>query len=131
MEPLMYYFAECRNRPFVWGEHDCVTFVATCLDLQHGTNYRHIVRSRFQCFGAGDYARLTKRIPLSERVTEIMGEPVSADKLKDGDLALISNGRLPSLGIVIWPVVFSPSDEGLLPVTFDRVIRGWTACRTH
>ena len=131
---LAHFIEECRERPFVWGEHDCCLFCADAAVLICGTDpaepYRgkyHDEQSAWQAlsdYGDGTIAGAWSRCFL----------PVELNQIQRGDVCLFTarydaeteQARYAcalSFGGKLW--VITPGDTGLRTLPLSRAVQAW------
>lgn len=108
-----------ERRPFKWGEHDCCTFAAACVEARTGR------RLALPQWGSEAEAQglLAERGGLHGAVTKLLGEPVPPLMARAGDvvLALDAEGR-ELLAVCAGSVLVAPAARGLsaMPLTAGR-----------
>lgn len=92
------YLNECRKKPFVWGEHDCILFAAKAIEVITGENLYNSYLGYTDEKGAQEV--LQAHGGLSAIVRSHLGEGEKNFKMAHrGDLALMKLGR-ETIGIV-------------------------------
>jgi hypothetical protein len=76
-----------KSRPFVWGTHDCASFVSRVVEALTGINWKDTFLAYTDAAGAQDI--LNEQGSLEELVTECLGEPIPALTAQRGDVCLI------------------------------------------
>ena len=90
-----------RDRPFVWGEHDCTLFAANCVQAMTGHDYAEGYRGSYSDALSG--ARLIAQLGgMAAIATTALGYPVPLACVGRGDVVLLEDlkGRQ-SLGICL------------------------------
>jgi hypothetical protein len=83
-----------RSRPFAYGSHDCLQFVARCVHAMTGVNHA-------ASFGSYDdpTALLEVHDGVSGILTMLFGEPLHPSLAQEGDIVLAVIGERESAGI--------------------------------
>lgn len=116
-------FANLHTK-FEWGKFDCCLFPAKCVDAMTGKSFEAEIKRHYS-----DKKTAIKWLKdggnLEGLTTSYLGEPVKADKLVRGDVALIKHGNGKSLSIYDGDYVIGASHNGLLFLPSDCVLKGW------
>jgi len=128
-ERLEAYLADCRTRPFAWGEHDCVRFAAGWIKQATGTDpapqtrggYHSsdtAMRTLWRCYSTAD---------LLAAVTAVLGPPLDSPRLAfRGDVAAVSTPDGPALGVVVGArIACLARPAGLTFPSLARAIAAW------
>lgn len=112
--------------PFHYGQHDCCLFVAYVLDRMCDSNYVQRVK---QAYGYVDELSaidiLQDHGGLRKVVTEWLGEPISIEQAKPGDVALLRVGSRVSLGIIEAHNVLGAAFKGVEAVPLRYAECAW------
>lgn len=118
------FLLDVRDKPFVWGEHDCVTFAARAMQIRTGRN----PLATITWSSAEEAVRELKKFGgLRAAVTSVLGEPTHILGAKIGDIALIHDRKTDRdlLGVFHDGFVVCPSESGLAMVPTDWVVCRW------
>lgn len=127
------YLATWNARPFVLGSSDCVTFTATWVDREIGTDYMQRVRTEFNYTstlgalrtinGAGSFQALAE---------QMLGCPGTCAELLTtapfelGDIALYLNGvGVQTFGVLGEKMIYGPDRWGVSASRLDRLTHYW------
>jgi len=79
------YIQQNLDRPFEWGQHDCVTFAANWLKLSTGVDYLSDLKSWTT---AKEAAKQIKSVGGLENALDTRLKRINPNMAKDGDVAL-------------------------------------------
>ena len=113
-----------RNRPFVWGEHDCCLWAAYCVRLLTGVDHAAVWRG-YYTDARGGLKLLAKSGGVEALATAALGAPIAAKQAQRGDVVLVKAGRRTALGVCVGPTVAAPGVDGLLFVPMSQWIKAW------
>jgi hypothetical protein len=120
-----------RERQFVWGEHDCVTFAAACVTAITGADP---LANLPRWSNATTARRAVEAVGgLDAALTERFGAAVPPAYAQRGDLGLMYADRSPVTGATLavclgeWWV--APADTGLGRVRLDAIEAAWRVGR--
>ena len=117
-----------RDAPFVWGQHDCCTFAAGCVEAVTGVDPMEPL------YGLYDDRRSAVRIirghgglaKFVDRVLQCEGFGMtSAPCLMRGDVCMVRHDRSRICGVVLGSDVIVPGLSGLMAISRDAVMAGW------
>lgn len=113
-----------ENKPFVWGENDCCTFAARCVDAMTGSDWVEDLSNYYwDQKSAREYIADSGGIEAA--VTNRIGEPVPPMLARRGDVCLLETGTGYGLGICAGRSALTPSDSGLVATPMSKVIKAW------
>jgi hypothetical protein len=128
-ERLEAYLAACRDRRFVWGEHDCVCFAAGWVAQATGTDPaphsrgvydspETALETLWRCYSTAD---------LVAAVTTVLGTPLDSPRLaRRGDLAAVPTSDGPALGVVVGArIACLARPAGLTFPSLTKAIAAW------
>lgn len=113
-----------QDKPFVWGEHDCILFGAGILDAMTGGDFVARVKAKYVYASASEAARLTPN-GLQPLIEEFLGPALHPSCLTMGDLVLCAWGKRESLCVHDGMQIIGPEDIGLGRVAYSAAIAGW------
>lgn len=91
---LAKYFAEKKDKPFIWGENDCCRFADGAVIAMTGQS----MMKSFNYTNEKQALRLLKT-GLKELTSKELGESIKPALAKRGDVVLIHRGEMPALAI--------------------------------
>lgn len=113
IELLSDYIRQAQVKSFEWGVHDCATFAAGAIEVMTGNRIEfedlRAVRS------AEEVIIALRRQPLRDRVTMILGPPISVNFAARGDVVLEAESDREALGICFGEFSFFLMPLGLIP----------------
>lgn len=105
-----------RARPFAWGEHDCCTWAAECVQAVTGTDPLADLRGTWHSAEAAQ-AVLQRLGGLRAAVDARLGEPLPSVHLAQrGDVVLLAVGNTMALGVCMGRVAVAPGPDGLVRI---------------
>lgn len=112
-----------RAEPFSWGNNDCATFAAGCVEALTGERVLDFVNMPTS-------ARRAMRVVrdaggMRRAVSLILGEFVAPVFARPGDVVLLRVGRHHALGICNGTVAFGPSHVGVASVDMRCAECAW------
>lgn len=113
-ERLFEVIDEARHKPFKWGEWDCTTFAAACVEAMTGEDPMSEFRDRYEDEESGKEA--LKELgggSLYSVLKRKFGKPVPVAFAQRGDLALAKTEQGPTVFVVLGEKMVGPGDEGL------------------
>ena len=112
---------EWNDKPFVWGETDCVMFIVEV--AQAISDQQITVRKQGQYTTERGALKQIKSFgaDLAELVTLRFGEPIARNFAQRGDLLMHGN----NLGICIGPAGVFRTPEGLVYIDLSDCSRAW------
>jgi hypothetical protein len=118
--------AAARERPFVWGWHDCPTFTfETRTALTGGPDTATLWRGRYHCHLGGQ--RLLRRLgwrSLAEMGCDLLGAPLPTPMLAQrGDIVLGPEAR--GFGICVGSHALGMAPAGLTAVALQDCTFAW------
>ena len=117
-ERLYDYLDACRDRPFVWGSHDCATLAVGAVEAMTG-----VVLWEPRYRDARGAAHYMDKHPI-EGVVDALLERIPPASAQRGDVVLLSLGR-PTLGVCVGIEAAAPADLGLCTVPMSSAIAAW------
>lgn len=126
-ERLAAFLAERQERPFAWGEQDCVSLAADAAVVLTGRDPLAAYRGRYE--SEDDAYALVGEDGLVAFVARLMAEfgapecPVSL--AQRGDWAMVSVGNQFVTGIVAGETVAAPGVRRLAYVPLKRAVAAW------
>lgn len=111
------------QRPFEWGQHDCMLFPADAVLAMTGVDPAKEWRGRYSTrIGA---ARILRKVIAagdgSAVVRSILPE-IAPLLASDGDIAAVEQDGLRIMGVIIGPMFASPGPDVLAFVSRDEVV---------
>jgi hypothetical protein len=115
-----------RDRPFVWGQHDCATWAFDLRrDLTGGPDHAALWRGRYRT--AGGCLRVLRRTgweTLEAGGRALLGTPLADPRLAQrGDLVL--GGAPEAFGVVAGAHVIFVAPDGLVSLPLSRARLAW------
>ena len=125
IELLADYLQEARSKAFEWGRHDCATFAAGSVELITG---RHIEFQDLRGVRSSEEVIVAlRKQSLKERVTLILGPPISVGLAKRGDIVLEeSESEREALGVCFGEFSFFLLPVGITPKPTLYCLRAWS-----
>lgn len=116
-----------RLLPFIWGVHDCVTFVAHCVDAMTGSD--HVARMQRETAYHSEeeaYAVIASHGGWVGLISEFLGDhEETALYAAPGDVVLVINADREMLGIIIGHHVVAAAEEGLATLPYENIVTVW------
>jgi hypothetical protein len=113
-----------RQRPFVWGTHDCAAFAtAITADLTGEDPVAHLRGSYVSAFGAERV--MAEHGGLAALVSRYYGEPVTIAQAGRGDLVLAERDNGPALGVCLGGVAAFAGPDGLAFLKMTECRQAW------
>ena len=116
-----------RERPFVWGTHDCCTFAADAMQAVAGIDPAAPWRGAYDteagalaCLDEGGLEATVARVLAEAGVPEC---PLRAAQRGDWVLAVVANE--PLLGVVVGARIAVPGLDGLRFLPMSAAVRAW------
>ena len=127
-ERLAAAVAEARDRPFVWGRHDCVLFAADCVAAMTGVDLAAGVRGRYRTpGGAARHLARDWRVGSAEGLaTRLLGPAGPARHARRGDVVAVPTKLGPALGVCLGARAAFVSREGLAFVPLAAATASWS-----
>jgi len=103
------YVDETERTPFAYGTHDCLLWVAGAVERLTGVDHAADYRGRYASLAAG------KRL-IGMSLLKFVGErlpQIDVAKARDGDVAVVRQGREWGFGIFIGALIYLPTISGL------------------
>jgi|ERR1700675_387735 len=130
---LSAFFEERKERPFVWGEHDCALFAADAVLVMTGVDLAGTLREKKYSDALGVRAVLRQieatSVPeLMDWIAELHGlREIPVPFAQRGDLAMLNHEALQALGIVSLDGldVISPGKDRLVANPTRYATRAW------
>lgn len=114
-----------RDKPHVWGEHDCATFAADCILAITGQDVMGVFRDRYTSpLGA---ARVIKNEGYSslEDMVASFNETCDPQQCRRGDVVICEGEHGDFLAVVMGHYAVAPSPTGLVQVHLKFAKRGF------
>ena len=109
--------------PFVWGVHDCCTFVADAIEAMTGRDVMESVRGYSTALQAQRLAH--ERGGLQAAVTGLLGDPVSPALVTVGDVLLLRHDDMELLTLCNGTCAIGPGPSGLVTLAAPEVVAAW------
>jgi hypothetical protein len=119
------YIRMALDRPFVWGESDCVLFAFGALKARTGRDYLRIPVTWHTALEAN---RLLKELGgMRAFITSQLGEPCGVLRAGTGDVALVNDpiDDAELLGVCHGDVVLCPASLGLAMLPLRSAVCAW------
>lgn len=115
-----------RDKPFVWGTHDCALFAAECVQAVTGRDYAAPFFGQYDSV-AGASALLDSHGGLEGIVAAAGFAEIPPAFATRGDLALVENDGRELLGVLELSgrFVAAPGAEGLLLLPLSQARKAW------
>lgn len=119
-----------RHVPFAWNVHDCVLFLARCVDAQLGTRFEFNIPRDYKYDGPISALRVVKEAGGWEPIiSRYLGPPVPVQALEFGD-AVLGHGpepfeRTSMLGVCDEELFIAPDSLGLAWLPMSHALMGW------
>jgi hypothetical protein len=98
------------DTPFRWGEHDCCTFAALCIDVMTGSEYLDALQQEY--FDEKSAQRfIWESGGLVKAISLFLGE--QSDTSRTGDCVVFEQRGTPKCGIVFGPLIVAAAEDGL------------------
>jgi hypothetical protein len=134
-ERLTAYLRQVKDRPFLWGEHDCLTFTNSCWRAMHGSGWADDWLGRYmlnasngrKCMGRDQLRRefgyFSFVQAVDDRLTQVKHIPprgalVATDKVKRWAIGY-------GLGICVGSKCAFLSDNGVIYLPVTNIARAW------
>jgi hypothetical protein len=119
--------AAAAARPFAWGVHDCLTWVAEVRCALTGADGAQAWRGSYHTrFGAMRALHLRGFETLEAAISSVLGPPLTGVLLAmRGDVVTLRGDRFDAAGICIGADAVFVAEAGLLPVPLDRCALAW------
>lgn len=132
LAPFEAELAAAARRPFVWGEHDCVTFAARCWLARTGVD----ALAGFAWGSEAEAAVLLAQMGgLRAAVTSRLGEPVAPLLAAMGDVVLAQDPHADQprelLAVCVGPHLVAPSARGRQVLQLEHGVCCWKAGVAH
>jgi hypothetical protein len=116
-----------RDKPFVWGQHDCGLFAADCVLAMTDTDPAALYRGQY---ADEERARATMLAlaggGLRAAWTRALGPAMNNVRMaRRGDVALVEIGGVEAAGIVVGSRVACTTEGGLVMVPAHRIVAAW------
>ena len=122
-EALADYVDQRRGMPHQWGSNDCCRFVAGAVHAMTGRDPMADVRGIKTARAA---ARVLRRAPLRELVTQRLGEPLPSPLLAQrGDVVLVQQGNEHLLAVCLGEAWAAPGVAGLEAGDMQHAVLAW------
>lgn len=119
------YLADCRARPFAYGQHDCALFAAGAIEAMTGIDHAAADRGKYDTLRRG-LARLRQR-QLRDHFAAAgaLFEECLPAQARPGDLVALRSDEGRALGIVQGEMVYVASATGLAMVPRTAIKKAW------
>lgn len=120
-----------REKPFEWGEFDCVMFATSCIDVVMGTDYFQQAKVRYP-YDTEEKALewMNKVGGITGLVSSFLGDPGPWGQLSVGDICIVK--PMPLVGTTIEMLcvhdgtnLVGVARKGIARVPFQYAIHGW------
>lgn len=116
------YIVEAQKLPFVWGEHDCCTFVADAILRMTDTDPMSQFRGQYTTEqGADEVVKEIGAGNLYKTLIRILGKPVRGIYGRKGDVAFYEG----CCGLVVGRAAIFRGAEGFVMVPISRLQRAF------
>lgn len=123
---LAEYLEWCKDKPFVWGKHDCCLFAANAVVAMGGQDYAAEFRGKYTtAIGSARALKKYGQGDIASTLTAKLGQPCARLQARRGDFALLENDGNPALGIVfngVWYVGLN----GLIKLPLNAASTFWS-----
>jgi hypothetical protein len=117
------------DKPFAWGDHDCCTFAASCVEAVTGRQLW--VKSAPSYRTAAGAKKALKKVgfdDLPSALDGVLGERKPVAMAQRGDVVLIDGADAPGCAVVDlsgeWAV--GPSPDGVVRVRLAEAVAAWS-----
>lgn len=111
---------------FHYGQHDCVLFVAYCVDRMCDTDYVQRIKSTFSYTDELAAINIIQGYGgFKAMVNDWLGHSVPALQAKPGDVVLLINERRFVLGIMEGAVAVAPTEHGVIGLPMSQAACAW------
>jgi len=116
-----------RDKPFVWGHHDCGLFAADCVLAMTGIDPAAMYRGQYTDeAGAVETMYLLSNGGLRAAWTKALGPAMNNVRMaRRGDVALVEIGGVEAAGVVVGSRVACTTEGGLVMVPAHRIVAAW------
>lgn len=121
-QALRDYFEEAAQRPFVFGDYDCVRFVAEAVRVGWGRDFMQQLRYQGR---KSAVLRLRRADGLFQAVSGVLGAPTPTDDLMPGDVAWLPQGRA-SIGLIMPGYIALKGHQCIHRVDPSSATTGWS-----
>ena len=119
------YLAVEAGRPFAWGESDCVLFAAGAVEAMTGVDPAAPWRGRYRTErGAWRVLRRAGFRDHLEAAAAVLPQ-IPAGAAREGDLAVVGEGREATIGIIVRDHVVCRADTGVRLVSRRQASRAF------
>lgn len=123
-ERLLAEVESARTRPHVWGQHDCLQWCARCVLAITDVDYAAQFPAYDSAFGAEQI--VAEYGTLSGLITHLLGEPVTPNNARTGDVIVAMIGERETAGICLGLSCAFPEDTvGLAYRNRDCIVLAW------
>jgi hypothetical protein len=125
-ETLSQVIEQARQRPFRWGEHDCVSFAADCVQALTGRDPLGSLRGAYS--GARGAQRLlaAEHGDLDHALCRRFGDSITATLAHRGDLVLWHQPVVgQTLGVCLGALFAVPGERGLRYLQLAAATLAW------
>jgi hypothetical protein len=113
-----------KDKPFKWGEHDCVLWAANVVAAITGEDYGAEWRGTYD--SALSAARLLESLGGAEAlVTKFLGQPIPVAMANVGDVLLLKQGDWDMLAICNGQTMLAPGPKGLAVHSTLSALKAW------
>ena len=113
-----------ENPRFVWGENDCCTFAARCVDAMTGSDWLKDLQ-KYYWDRRSAHAYIADEGGIEPAVTKRIGPPVAPMLARRGDVCLIETGTGFGLAVCMGDKAVIPETDGLGSVPMSDVVKAW------
>ena len=122
-ELLAAYIEQRRDLPHQWGSNDCCTFAADAVRAMTGSDPMADLRGIKTAKAA---ARLLRKTPLQDLVTQRLGEPLASPLLAQrGDVVMVMQADGPLLALCLGETWTAPGPKRIETGDMQRAVRAW------
>ena len=121
------WLQQAVNRPFIWGEFDCVIAAAEAMSVQTGHDFTGTCKGWYST-ERGAVKRLLKLgyRDINQAMTDaFQSDPVPVCQLQRGDIVEAVMDDEPTVGVIWAGSVWLPDEEGLRPQSLNLASAGW------
>lgn len=112
------------NTTFAWGSHDCCALASSCVEALTGAD---VWPQDIPEYTTKEEAQqiLSDRGGIEELVSSVMGDPVTPQFARRGDVVQYNIAGMPTLGVCVGAVAAFPALVGLVHVPMSKCLRAW------
>lgn len=121
---LMMYIHAVESTPFAWGEFDCVTFAAGCVEAMTGNDLMATIRGSYQN-ERGARRLLSSFGGLRAAISSVLGEPISPLLARRGDVVTANGPHGETTAVCIGARYIMTGTHDLVTGSMAGAIAAW------